>query len=160
MARRLRSVELDFAESAPVRLAFTAHVSAGPAVVYRALAEDVSDTPAWFSSVSAARPLDGGAGREIRLRGGVFFRETIMARDPGERYAYRIDETNTPGVAALLEDWRLTPAGSGTTVRWTMASDGPALFRLAMRAARPGIGQSFKGAMRNLDRRLATTPKA
>ncbi|MFI6473672.1 SRPBCC family protein [Streptomyces sp. NPDC050516] len=158
MARRLRSVELDFAESAPVRLVFTARVSAGPGAVYRALAEEVSEMPAWFSSVAAARPLDGGAGREIRLRGGVFFRETIMAKVPGERYAYRIDETNTPGMGALLEDWRLTPAGSGTTVRWTMASDGPALFRLAMRAAGPGIGQSFKGAMRKLDRRLTGSP--
>lgn len=160
MARRLRSVKLDFAESAPVRLVFTAHVSAGTAAVYRALAEEVSDTPAWFSSVASARPLDGGAGREIRLRGGVFFRETIMAREPGERYAYRIDETNTPGVRALLEEWRLTPAGSGTTVRWTMASEGPALFRLMMRAAGPGVGQSFKGAMRKLDRRLSGAPAA
>ncbi|MFE4857653.1 SRPBCC family protein [Streptomyces sp. NPDC056670] len=160
MARRLRSVELDFAESAPVRLVYTARVSAAPGDVYRALAEEVADTPAWFSSVAAARPLDGGAGREVRLRGGVFFRETIMARDPGERYAYRIDETNTPGVAAMLEDWRLVAEGPGTRVRWTMASEGPALFRLAMRAAAPGVGRSFRGAMRKLDRRLAgtTTP--
>ncbi|MCT9088646.1 SRPBCC family protein [Streptomyces sp. ASQP_92] len=160
MARRLRPVELDFAESAPVRLAFTTRLSAAPGAVYRALAEEVADTPVWFSSVAAARPLDGGAGREVRLRGGVFFRETIMATDPGERYAYRIDETNTPGVRALLEDWRLRPAGPGTLVRWTMAGEGPALFRLAMRAAGPGIGQSFRGAMRALDRHLAQAETA
>ncbi|MER0444214.1 SRPBCC family protein [Streptomyces sp. Edi4] len=158
MARRLRPMELTFATSAPVRLVFTAHVPAGPGAVHRALADEVAQTPLWFTSVVAARPLDGGAGREVRLRGGVFFRETILASDPGERYAYRIDETNVPGVSALVEDWRLTPAGSGTTVRWTMASDGPALFRLAMRAAAPGIGQSFRGAMRNLGRHLASTP--
>ncbi|MFG3281004.1 SRPBCC family protein [Streptomyces sp. NPDC048111] len=159
MARRLRSVELDFAESAPVRLVFATRLSAAPGDVYRALAEDVADTPAWFSSVTAARPLDGGAGREVRLRGGVFFRETIMARDPGRRYAYRIDETNSPGVTAMVEDWRLTPDGSGTAVRWTMASAGPALFRLSMRAARPGVGRSFRGAMRNLDRHLTGASK-
>ncbi|MFF3692802.1 SRPBCC family protein [Streptomyces sp. NPDC002221] len=157
MARRLRPVELDFVDSAPVRLVYAARVSAGPDAVYRTLAEKVSQTPAWFSSVVAARPVDGGAGREVRLRGGVFFRETIMATVPGERYAYRIDETNTPGVAAMLEDWRLSPDGSGTRVRWTMAVDGPALFRLTMRTARPGIGQSFRGAMRGLDRLLADT---
>ncbi|MFE9552043.1 SRPBCC family protein [Streptomyces sp. NPDC006703] len=163
MARRLRSVELDFAGSAPVRLVFTARVSAGPVAVYRALAEDVSAMPAWFSAVTAARPLsgvDGGAGREVRLRGGVFFRETILAAAPGERYAYRVDETNTPGPGALLEEWRLVPSGSGTLVRWTMASEGPVVFRRVMRAARPGIGQSFKGAMRKLDRRLAATATA
>ncbi|MFE4867927.1 SRPBCC family protein [Streptomyces sp. NPDC056682] len=160
MARRLRSVELDFAGSAPVRLVFTARVSAGPGAVYRALAEDVSAMPAWFSAVTAARSLDGGAGREVRLRGGVFFRETILAADPGERYAYRVDETNTPGPGALLEEWRLVPSGSGTLVRWTMASEGPTGFRRVMRAARPGVGQSFKRAMRKLDRRLAATATA
>ncbi|MFJ8309982.1 MULTISPECIES: SRPBCC family protein [unclassified Streptomyces] len=160
MARRLRSVELGFAESAPVRLVFTARVSAGPGAVYRALAEEVSDMPSWFSAVTGARPLDGGAGREVRLRGGVFFRETIVAADPGERYVYRVDETNTPGVAALLEEWRLVPSGSGTLVRWTMASQGPTLFRLVMRLARPGVGQSFKGAMRKLDRRLSDAAAA
>ncbi|MFG2719137.1 SRPBCC family protein [Streptomyces sp. NPDC048416] len=158
MARRLRPVELDFAASAPVRLVFTARLSAGPDAVYRALADEVSSTPVWFTSVAAARPLLGGAGREVRLRGGVFFRETIMATVPGERYAYRIDETNAPGVTAMLEDWRLAAAGSGTVVRWTMASEGPTLFRLTMRAARPGVGQSFRGAMRNLDRLLTTAP--
>ncbi|MGW2861187.1 SRPBCC family protein [Streptomyces sp. NPDC001205] len=158
MARRLRPVELDFAGSAPTRLVFTARLAAGPAAVYRALADEVSDMPAWFSSIAAARPLDGGAGREIRLRGGVFFRETIMATDPGERYAYRVDETNAPGVTALLEDWRLAPDGSGTRVRWTMATEGPALFRLLARVAGPGMGQSFRSAMRRLDRRLASAP--
>ncbi|MEU9099712.1 SRPBCC family protein [Streptomyces sp. NPDC048361] len=158
MVRRLRSVELDFAESAPVRLAFTARLSARPDAVFRALADEVAATPVWFSSVMAARPLDGGAGREVRLRGGVFFRETIMAREPGARYAYRIDETNVPGVRAMLEDWRLGPAGEGTTVRWTMAADGSAPFRLTMRWARPGVGRSFEDAMRNLDRVLSPTP--
>ncbi|MCX5383907.1 SRPBCC family protein [Streptomyces sp. NBC_00083] len=158
MARRLSSVELDFAESAKVRLVFTARLSARPDAVFRALADEVAATPVWFSPVVAARHLDGGAGREVRLRGGVFFRETIMAREAGARYAYRIDETNVPGVTAMLEDWRLVASGSGTAVRWTMASEGPALFRLAMRGAGPGVGRSFKNAMRNLNRVLAPTP--
>ncbi|SFX72525.1 SRPBCC family protein [Streptomyces atratus] len=154
MPRRLRSVELEFTETAPVRLIFAAEVSAAPEEVYRALADDVPGWPGWFTAVTAARPTEGGAGREVRLKGGFVIRETIMATEPGKRYAYRADQTNAPGMRALLEDWRLTPAGTGTRVRWTFAADGSAPFRFALRLARPGVGRSFRAAVRSLDRRL------
>ncbi|MEI5010367.1 SRPBCC family protein [Streptomyces sp. PmtA] len=157
MAHRLRPVELDFIESAPVRLVFTAEVRADPAAVYRALAEDVEGWPGWFTAITSARPTQDGGGREVRLRGGTRFRETIMSTEPGERYAYRIDETNAPGMRAMLEEWRLTPAGSGTRVRWTMAVDGTGPLRLLMRLARPGVGRAFRDAVRNLDHRLTST---
>ncbi|QGV81937.1 SRPBCC family protein [Streptomyces ficellus] len=177
MARRLRPVQLDFLESAPVRLVFDTHVAAPPSAVYRALADEVADSPSWFTAIAAARPTAGGAGREIRLRGGVVFQERILVTDAGERYAYRVEETNAPGVRALMEEWLLSPAppstgtagatgpagtsgtaGGGTRVRWTMAAEGVAPFRLVMRLARPGVGRSFRDAMRNLDRRLASSP--
>ncbi|MBT2466647.1 SRPBCC family protein [Streptomyces sp. ISL-66] len=154
MARRLRPVGLDFTENAPIRLVFSARATASPEAVYRALAEEVEDWPRWFRAVTLARPAHGGAGREIKLVGGVRFQETIMAADPEQRYAYRVDETNAPGVRALLEEWRLTPSGSGTHVRWTFAADGPAPVRFALAAARPGLGYSFRSAVRELDRRL------
>ncbi|MFE4335444.1 SRPBCC family protein [Streptomyces sp. NPDC056831] len=155
MKRRLRSVDLDFIESAPVRLVFAAEVSAPPEVVYRALADDVAGWPSWFTSVTAARPTEAGAGREVRLRGGTVLRETIIATAPGERYVYRVDESNAPGPRALLEEWRLTPAGTGTQVQWTFAADGSAPFRFALRLGRSGMGRAFRNAVRNLDRRLA-----
>ncbi|MFD7627872.1 SRPBCC family protein [Streptomyces sp. NPDC059851] len=158
MARRLRPVGLDFTESAPVRLAFESVMAAPPETVYRALAEEVEGWPGWFGAVVRARPTHGGAGREIRLRGGVRFQETIVAADAGLlRYAYRVDETNAPGLRALLEEWRLAPAGPGpgTRIRWTFAADGPVAFRLALGGARPGLGRSFRGAVRTLDARLA-----
>lgn len=126
MPRRLRSVELEFVESAPLRLVFAAEVSAAPEEVYRALADDVPGWPDWFTAVTAARPTEDGAGREVRLKGGFVIHETIMAAEPGERYAYRADLTSAPGMRALLEEWRLTPAGTGTRVRWTFAADGSA----------------------------------
>ncbi|MER5359539.1 SRPBCC family protein [Streptomyces sp. NPDC002785] len=159
MSRRLRSVDLDFVESAPLRLVFAAEVSAPPEVVYRALADDVAGWPSWFTAVTAARPTEDGAGREVRLKGGTVFRETITAAVPGERYAYRVDESNALGLRALLEDWRLTPAGTGTRVQWTFAADGPAPFRLALRLGRSGLGRAFRDAVRNLDKRL-TGPEA
>ncbi|MFJ9344091.1 SRPBCC family protein [Streptomyces sp. NPDC101733] len=160
MTRRLRPVGLDFADTAPVRLVYTARASATPEAVYRALAEEVTGWPDWFRAVTLARPTGGGAGREVKLMGGVRFQETIMAADPGQRYAYRVDETNAPGMRALLEEWLLTPVGGAdspaTLVRWTFACDGPTAFRLALTAARPALGHSFRTAVRTLDTRLTT----
>ncbi|MCX4849896.1 SRPBCC family protein [Streptomyces sp. NBC_00893] len=154
MPRRLRSVELDFVESAPLRLVFAAEVSAAPEDVYRALADDVPGWPDWFTAVTSARPTEDGTGRTVRLRGGFVIHETIMAAEPGKRYAYRADRTNAPGMRALLEEWRLTPAGTGTRVRWTFAADGSTPFRFSLRLARSGMGRSFRDAVRELDRRL------
>ncbi|MFF8831425.1 SRPBCC family protein [Streptomyces sp. NPDC015131] len=160
MARRLRPVGLDFLISAPLRLVHTSELAATPAAVYRALADDVPGTPSWWPAVTAARPTAGGAGREVRLRGGLVFQERILVSDAGERYAYRVEEANAPGLRALMEEWLLTPApaGPGTRVRWTMAVDAAAPLRTLLRAARPGVVRSVRDALRELDRRLAASP--
>lgn len=155
MARRLRPAGLEFAESAPLRLVFAREVAAAPDAVYSALADDVTGWPEWFTAVTVCRPTDGGAGREVRLKGGTRFRETIVATEPAQRYAYRVDETNAPGLRALLEEWQLTPAGTGTRVQWTFAADGAAPFRFAMKLGRAGMGRAFRDAVTALDRRLA-----
>ncbi|GAB1334139.1 SRPBCC family protein [Streptomyces sp. E-15] len=155
MARRLLPVGIDFVETAPVRLVFAREVAASPGQVFHALASDVSGWVQWFSAVTLARATDGGAGREIRLRSGTRFTETVLvAREP-EAYAYRVDATNAPGARALAEEWRLAPPATGTRVRWTFAADGTAPFRFALGLARPGLGRAFRDAVASLDRRLA-----
>ncbi|MEU9185522.1 SRPBCC family protein [Streptomyces sp. NPDC048484] len=157
MAHRLRPVGLDFVGTAPVRLVFARVVTSPPGAVYGALAEDVTGWPQWFPAVSAARSTDDGSGRQIRLKGGTRFEETVVAAEPAKVYAYRVDVTNAPGVRALVEEWRLAPDGSGTRVQWTWAADGTAAFRLGMKAARPGLGRAFRDAVTRLDRRLGST---
>ncbi|GHA85931.1 SRPBCC family protein [Streptomyces termitum] len=154
MPRRLRPVELGFTATAPVRLVFGARLEAPPPAVYRSIAVEVGSLPAWFTPVASAVPVDDGARRTIRLRGGVRFEETILAAEPDLRYAYRVDATNAPAVTALAEEWTLRPEGSGTRLRWTMAADGPAAFRAGLRLASPGLGLSFRRAAALLDRRL------
>lgn len=154
MAHLLREVGLDFVGTAPVRHVFAREITAPPETVHRALAEDVSGWTEWFSAVTLARPLDDGARREIRLKGGTRFEETILAAKSPELYAYRIDITNTPGARAMVEEWRLAPAGTGTRVQWTFAVDGTAPFRFAFGLARPGVGLAFRDAVTALDKRL------
>ncbi|WLW57413.1 SRPBCC family protein [Streptomyces sp. YU58] len=154
MAHQLRPVGVEFVESAPVRLVFARQVSAPPEAVFAALAEDVPGWTEWFAAVTAARSLDDGARREVRLKGGTRFLETILAAKGPEVYTYRVDSTSAPGARALAEEWRLTPAGTGTRVRWTFAADGTPPFRLALRLGRPGLGRAFRDAVTSLDRRL------
>ncbi|MDG9718380.1 SRPBCC family protein [Streptomyces sp. DH24] len=156
MAHRLRPVGHDFVRTAPVRLVFARGITAPPAAVFRALAEDVVGWAEWFSAVRVARPVRDGAGREIRLRGGARFLETVLASEAPEVYAYRVDVTNTPGVHALAEEWRLVPIGTGTRVQWTFAADGTAAFRGALNLARAGLGRTFRDSVTALDRRLTT----
>ncbi|MFI6033344.1 SRPBCC family protein [Streptomyces sp. NPDC051315] len=156
MARRLRPEEIGFVGTAPVRLVFAREVSAPPDRVFRALAEDVPGWAAWFPAVTSARAVDGGAGREVRLRGGTRFRETVLVAQAPEVYAYRVDVTDAPGVRALVEEWRLAPSGEGTRVQWTFAADGTAAFRGVLRLARTGMGRTFRDAVTRLDRRLTT----
>ncbi|KUM73465.1 SRPBCC family protein [Streptomyces curacoi] len=156
MAHLLREVGLDFVGTAPVRHVFARDVTAPPEPVFHALAEDVPGWTEWFRAVTLARPLDDGARREVRLKGGTRFEETILAAKSPELYAYRVDVTNAPGARALVEEWRLTPAGTGTRVQWTFAADGTAPFRFAVGLARAGLGRAFRDAVTALDRRLAS----
>ena len=158
MARHLRPVGPDFVETAPVRLVFAREVTAPPEAVFSALAEDVAGWSEWFAAVTLARSTADGTGREVRLRGGTRFEETVLVAEAPEVYAYRVDVTNAPGIRALVEEWRLTPAGKGTRVQWTFAADGTAFFRAALTVGRGGLGRAFRGAVTTLDRRLATTP--
>ena len=97
MVHRLRPVGHEFVRAAPVRLVFGREIAAAPERVYRALAEDVTGWAEWFGAVTLSRPLDGGAGREIRLRGGTRFRETVLVAEGPGVYAYRVDVTNAIG---------------------------------------------------------------
>ena len=155
MAHRLRPVGLDFLDTAPVRLVFAQEISAAPEAVFHALNDDVPGWAEWFAAVTQARSLDDGAGRDIRLKGGGRFRETVIAAKEAEVYAYRVDVTNAPGARALAEEWRLVPTGTGTRVQWTFAADGTAPFRFVVKAARAGLGRAFRDAVVSLDRRLA-----
>ncbi|MBQ0866029.1 SRPBCC family protein [Streptomyces sp. RK75] len=154
-ARQLRPVELDFVDTAPLRLPFTADLGVAPERVYTALADELEAWPRWFTAVTEVRPTAGGKGREVRLKGGGFFDETVLAAHPCERYTYRIDRTNAPGIRAMLEDWNLAPSpAGGTRVRWTMAVEGTPALRAVLRLGKPGLGASFRDAMRKLEHRL------
>ncbi|MGA4843526.1 SRPBCC family protein [Streptomyces sp. G45] len=155
MRRRLRPEGLDFLTAAPLRHVFAREVAVPPEAVHRALAVDVEQWPAWFTAVTRARSTRDGEGREIRLQGGVRFQETVLAADAPERYAYRVDASNVPGLRGLVEEWHLTPTATGTRVRWTFAARARGLPYLVVRFGRRGFERSFQEAVGRLEARLA-----
>ncbi|MET7641285.1 SRPBCC family protein [Streptomyces sp. NPDC005438] len=151
--RQLRSVRLDFTDTAPTRLVSVSRLNAPAEAVFRALAREVEAYPEWFPGVRAARAE--GDHREVSLRGGTRFVETVLCAEEAERYTYRTDSTNAPGVSALLEDWRLLPDGhGGTRVRWVVAADGPLPVRGTLRLSRVGAAWVLRRGLRRLERRL------
>ncbi|MGH2728118.1 MAG: SRPBCC family protein [Actinomycetota bacterium] len=151
---RLRSESLGFLETAPKRWTFETLVHAPHETVFDAIAADPS-TWAWFPGFTSGRyegpgPHGVGSIRVVKVGPGVY-RETIMVWDRPVRWVYRVDETTVPLAKALMEEWRVEPAGNSTAVvRWTFAIDPRLIFRAIGPAAPAVLRRTFRKAMANL----------
>src|SRR4051812_13711639 len=129
MAYRLRQEDLSFLARAPIRQAHRGHVELSAEHVFDSLAGRPEGWPAWFSLARECHyegppPRDVGTSRLISVRGGVRARERLLAWDESERFAYRIEEINVPGIRAFMEEWTLAPvAANRTEVQWVFAVD-------------------------------------
>jgi len=163
MAKRLRPVTAEFLEDAPTRLVFTARFRAKPGEIFRELTEDASTWPLWFAPLRSGGytgppPYGVAAGRTMTLRGGAHFVESVVVWEEPQRFAYRVEQTNVPGVHAWMEEWGIAPAAEGgSVVRFTMALDAVLPVRALVRLARPGIARSVRTAAERLDARAAGT---
>ena len=114
---RLAEIDLAFADDAPLRLVLHAEIAATPDDVYAALSDDPA-TWTWFPSLQGGRfPGDShgvGDPREVRI-GGTTIAETILAADPGQRWAYRVDAMQIPIAKALVEVWDLAEVPATST---------------------------------------------
>lgn len=158
MTVRLRRETLEFLSTAPKRWTFESLVDAAPEAVFDAIAADPS-TWSWFPGFSSGRyvgtgPYRVGAIREVKV-GPSVYRETIIAWDRPSRWVYRVDSTTIPLAKALVEEWTVEPASSGSRVRWTFAIDPRLLFRAIGPAAATVLGRVFRKAMANLGAELS-----
>jgi polyketide cyclase/dehydrase/lipid transport protein len=157
MPRSLRPVELDFVETAAHRVTVTHVLPAAPDVVFAALAEDPAGWGTWFPGFTDAGryltpgPHGVGSQREVFARGSRFL-ETVLAWEPGRRWAFRVDEAGLPAVRALAENFALTPENGGTRVDYTMAQETSPAFvgGLVVRFA----GGQLRKALANLGAHL------
>jgi hypothetical protein len=153
----LQPVEVTFFEDAPVVVSRRARVDAPRDRVFTLLATDPAGWGRWFPGFShdgrweTPPPHGVGSVRTVRAFG-VRYRETILAWDEGERFAFRIDQSSVPMAKAFAEDYRLVDDGSGTTLSWTIAMvPGPAL-RLGKPLLPMGFGLMLRRAAAGLSK--------
>ena len=142
-----------------MRQGFVRAVSRPVADVFDNLAGHPERWAQWFTVVRTCRydgepPFGAGSIRHLGLRGGILARERILAWDePVGIFAYRVDETNAPGVRAMLERWNVEALpGDRTRIRWLIAIDGAGPARFLLSAAHGRINHVFHHAMRRLER--------
>ncbi|MGW7363893.1 SRPBCC family protein [Streptomyces sp. NPDC054841] len=157
MTYQLRSEDLGFTRRAPFRQTCTQELRASADALFEQLAAYPENWPRWFAPANdvhfeGSPPYGTGSLRCFRLYRVIRARERIIAWDPGRRFAYCAQETNAPGVRALVEEWTLTPSGDArTTVRWTLAVDSRAPVHLLLRSGRHHINKLFREAAQRLE---------
>jgi len=151
MPYQLRNEDLSFVERAPLVVRAETSVPASPEAVWPALA-DAAAWPSWFTGMKDAHytspaPYGVGSTRRVHVMS-LVADETILAFDVGKRFAFRVDSTNLPLFAALVEVVTLEPVGGATRVVYRQALEPKPWLRWLMPLLR---GQMERGLRRGLD---------
>lgn len=156
----LRSVGLDFLETAEKRYVMECTLAAPRSAVWEAYT-DPETWRHWFPGVEAAHyrgpaPYGVGTVREATVSGHRY-EEVMVAWEEGERWAYVIVGASVPIAHAQLECTDFEDCGEGTRVRWTLAVDRRLLLRLLAPLFQRHLQRLFERAMGNLEARIRPT---
>ena len=147
MAHSLRREDLSFVDRAPVVLRAETTVPASPADVWPAFA-DAAAWVEWFSGMKDAHytsPAPYGVGSTrfvhvLTLRAD----ETLLAFEPGVRFAFRVDSVNVPLLDALVEVVTFEAVETGTRIVYRQALELKPWLRFVM----PLLRRQMEGGLR------------
>lgn len=157
----LRSVDLDFFDTARHRFHYTTVIRRPAERLFDAIATDPAGWGEWFPGFDhsghwlSTGSLRAGSRRQVRMAG-VAYEETILAWERPHRFAFRLDRAAAPLAYALAEDYRIDEHPSGSTLEWTFAIDPRPMMRPATRLLDPALRRIFQRVATNLERHLAT----
>lgn len=155
----LRSVDLAWLDSAPVRCTKSRALHHPPAAVFAAIAGDPGGWGRWFPGFDDSghytdeAPHGTGSVRKVRV-GGVTVTERVLAWDEPSRWAFCAESTGIPSFAALAEDYRLAPTSDGSLLTWTFAVDPGRMPRVVFAPLPMVIERLMQRFCTNLDRVL------
>lgn len=155
----MRAVETDFLATAPYRFTFHSVIARPPERVFEAIAEKPESWGEWYPGFDhsgrwlTADPPAAGSRRAVRMAR-MTYEETILAWEPTERFAFRVDRATTPIAYALAEDYRISPHPTGSTLEWTFAVDPRSVLKPTMRFARPLMARLFRTSSARLEKYL------
>jgi hypothetical protein len=131
------AVDLDYLESAPLRLCASVNVNRPPSEVFAALAHDPANWGEFFPGFDRTgrlrTPAPHGVGSRYTKRFiGITIEESVLVWDEGARLAFRVDSTTAPAFHAWVEDYHFEPDGhGGTLLRVAIGGKARLPFKLA-----------------------------
>lgn len=155
----LRSESLSFVESAPDYFLVEGELDAPPERVFAVFA-DVASWATWFDDMKKGEwtgNQQGGVGATRKMTLGlVAADETILAWDPGKRFAFRIDTLTLPLVRAMVEDYQLEARPNNKSyLRWKAVYEPTLLTRILHPIVRMIFGRQFQRTLVGLRGYLA-----
>ncbi len=153
----LESVELPFFTEAPKIIRSEGVIAAPRSAVFARIAEDPAGWGDWFPGFThdgrweTPPPHGVGSVRSVKAFR-TSYRETVLAWDLNERWAFRIDESSSSAFLAFAEDYRLSDAGDGTRLTWTVAFRPGSLMKYAAPLAGPMITLVARRVVKGLNR--------
>ena len=159
------AVDLDYLDTAPIRLSASVKVDRPPSEVFAAFAHDSANWAEFFPGFDKTgrfhTPAPHGVGSRYTKRFiGIKVDESVLVWDEGARLAFRVDSATAPAFRAWVEQYRFEPDGHGGTLLHA-AIGGNA--RLPFKLAAPVLPRVFPRVMtrvgHNLERgRWFSTP--
>ena len=152
------AVDLDFLDTAPIRLRTVVNIGRPPREVFVAVAHDPANWGEFFPGFDKSgrwqTPEPHGVGSRYTKRFvGVTIEESVLIWDEGARLAFRVVGTTAPVFRAWVEDYHFESDGKGGTVlRVAIGGNGRLLFKLAAPVL-PRLLAPLMGRMgRNIER--------
>jgi hypothetical protein len=134
--------------TAPIRVERQLRVPASPSEVF-SLLDDLSSWSAWYTGMRRVR-IDGPAQGVGALRtvwiGATRVQERFLIVEPDHRLTFAIVRSNLPGLSAMVEDWRISPDGSGTQLDIVVGIQAKGPLRWLPGLVRFVVARSTRGA--------------
>jgi uncharacterized protein YndB with AHSA1/START domain len=156
---KLTPREVDFAETAPIKITTNVTVNGTPDEVWAVLIDN-ERWPEWFAAAKACRSTSDkphGLGSTRWIHVDLFkVNERFIAWDPPRRWAFTILDVNLPGVISVVERALIEPTSDGqTTVSYTMASEVAPYLRPLVPLLRWRLSGMFAKGLAGIERQVA-----
>ena len=152
------AADLDFLDTAPIRLRTVVNIGRPPSEVFAAIAHDPANWGEFFPGFDKSgrwqTPPPYGVGSRYTKRViGITIEESVLAWDEGARLAFRVVGTTVPVFHAWVEDYHFESAGSdGTALKIDIGGRGRLAFKMATPVLQPIFGPLMTRMGQNLER--------
>lgn len=131
---QLDPVNLDFFDTAPLRVQCTLEAKCSPEVLFETLRGDTVWTE-WAGVIqnvkwTSPKPYAQNSTRDVTITGDMLVRELFFHWEENERVAFYVTESTIPGLTSFAEDYVVERLGPNETrLTWTIAIENTGIMR-------------------------------